>query len=84
MSDCIFCKIASGKVPSFKVYEDAEFVAFLDISPVVLGHTLVIPKKHYRWVHDVEKFGQFWEAAQKVAKSWSSKSKVQAALAELL
>jgi len=43
-------------------------MAFLDISPVVVGHTLVIPKKHYRWVHQVKEFGQFWKVAQKVAR----------------
>lgn len=42
-------------------------MAFLDISPVVIGHTLVIPKTHYRWVHQVKDFGPFWEVAQKIA-----------------
>lgn len=65
--DCIFCKIISGFIPSYKIYEDDRFLAFLDIMPVVPGHTLVVPKKHYRWVHDVEEFGPFWEVAQKVA-----------------
>ena len=46
-NDCIFCKIAAGEIPSAKVYEDSEFLAFMDIGPVVKGHTLVIPKKHY-------------------------------------
>ncbi len=50
---CIFCKIAAGAVPCFKIYEDDLMVSFLDIGPVVLGHTLVIPKKHYRNVLDV-------------------------------
>lgn len=45
--DCIFCKIANGEIPTEKVYEDADFVAFLDINPINPGHTLVIPKKHY-------------------------------------
>jgi histidine triad (HIT) family protein len=47
MDDCVFCKIVSGEIPSMKVYEDAEFVAFLDLHPVSSGHTLVIPKAHY-------------------------------------
>ncbi|MEK7496368.1 MAG: HIT family protein [Patescibacteria group bacterium] len=46
MSDCIFCKIVAGELPSFKVYEDDEFLAFLNIKPVNPGHVLVIPKKH--------------------------------------
>ncbi len=44
--DCIFCKIAQGIVPSNVVYEDDDVIAFLDISQVTQGHTLVIPKKH--------------------------------------
>lgn len=45
--DCIFCKIVEGVIPSSKVYEDDDVLAFLDISQVTKGHTLVIPKKHY-------------------------------------
>ena len=45
--DCIFCKIAKGDIPSHKVYEDDDVLAFLDISQVTPGHTLVISKKHY-------------------------------------
>ena len=45
--DCIFCKIAEGIIPSHKVYEDDDVLAFLDISQVTPGHTLVISKKHY-------------------------------------
>ena len=48
VSDCIFCKIVSGDIPASKVYEDDHFLAFLDISQVTPGHTLVIPKKHAR------------------------------------
>ena len=48
VSDCIFCKIVAGEIPSSKVYEDDHFLAFLDISQVTPGHTLVIPKKHAR------------------------------------
>jgi histidine triad (HIT) family protein len=69
MPDCIFCLIVSGKLPFYKVFENERFLGFLDISPVVDGHTLIIPKKHYRWVHEVEEFGEFWEAAQKVARA---------------
>lgn len=46
MSDCIFCQIISGAAPCHKLYEDDHVVAFLDIFPSVLGHTLVVPKKH--------------------------------------
>lgn len=45
--DCIFCKIAKGIIPSHKIYEDDDVIAFLDISQATKGHTLVIPKEHY-------------------------------------
>ncbi len=44
--DCIFCKIVAGEIPSHKVYEDDDVLAFLDIAPTIQGHTLVIPKRH--------------------------------------
>lgn len=50
--DCIFCKIIKGEIPSAKVYEDEHVLAFLDISQVSKGHTLVIPKTHTRNLYD--------------------------------
>lgn len=44
--DCIFCKIISGSIPSYKIYEDEDILVFLDVNPVEPGHTLIIPKKH--------------------------------------
>ena len=44
--NCLFCKIAAGAIPCHKVYEDADVLAFLDIGPIVRGHTLVIPRQH--------------------------------------
>lgn len=49
-SDCIFCRIISGQIPSAKVLEDKDVLAFLDIGPVSEGHTLVVPKRHYSTV----------------------------------
>lgn len=46
MENCIFCKIVAGEIPSYKVYEDKQTFAFLDIHPINPGHILVIPKKH--------------------------------------
>ncbi len=46
MSDCLFCKIIAGEIPCHKLYEDDVVVAFLDIHPVSVGHTLVLPKAH--------------------------------------
>jgi histidine triad (HIT) family protein len=50
--DCIFCKIVAGQIPSVKIYEDGDVLAFLDIGPLSDGHTLVIPKKHYAKIHE--------------------------------
>ncbi len=46
MENCLFCKIAAGEIPSTKVYEDAEILAFRDIAPMAPTHILVIPKTH--------------------------------------
>jgi len=51
-SECIFCKIAAGELSSAKVYEDTDIIAFLDIAPVVKGHTLVVPRKHFSLITD--------------------------------
>lgn len=67
MNDCIFCKIIGGEVPAYKVYEDENFLAFLDINPQSPGHTQIIPKQHYRWVWDVPNAGEFFEVAKKIA-----------------
>ncbi len=67
MNDCIFCKIVAKKVPAQVIYEDSDFLAFLDIRPISPGHALVIPKQHFRWVWDVPNAGTFFEVAQKVA-----------------
>ena len=45
--DCIFCRIANGEIPSAKVYEDDEVLAFLDLAPANRGHVLIVPKRHY-------------------------------------
>ena len=51
--DCLFCKIISGEVPSYTLYEDKDVKVFLDIFPVSKGHSLIIPKKHYNQITDV-------------------------------
>lgn len=51
--NCVFCKIVKGEIPCEKIYEDDDFLAFLDANPVKDGHTLVIPKQHFRWVWDL-------------------------------
>ena len=54
MDNCIFCKIVDKQIPGHIVHENENFIAFLDIRPLNAGHTLVIPKKHYRWVWDIQ------------------------------
>lgn len=69
MRDCVFCKIVADELPSHKVYEDSEFMAFLDIMPYTKGHVLVIPKKHYRWVWDVPNTGKYFTVGKTVARA---------------
>jgi histidine triad (HIT) family protein len=54
MSDCIFCKIVEGSIPSYKVAENEHCYAFLDIFPATPGHTLVIPKIHVKDIHEAD------------------------------
>jgi histidine triad (HIT) family protein len=66
MDKCIFCEIVGKRIPSAIIYEDDEFVAFLDINPLNPAHTLVVPKAHVRWTYDIENFGDYWEVAKSV------------------
>jgi histidine triad (HIT) family protein len=54
MESCIFCKIVKGEIPSSKIHEDENFLAFLDIQPVSDGHLLVIPKRHAIWMQEAD------------------------------
>lgn len=54
MENCIFCKIIKKEIPCSDVYEDNNFLAFLDIQPVSDGHLLLIPKKHVVWMQEAE------------------------------
>jgi histidine triad (HIT) family protein len=74
MADCIFCKIVKGEIPSYKIYEDKEFLAFLDITQIVDGHTLLIPKKHYRWLWQIENVNGLFAALRKVIKKMQTVS----------
>ena len=53
MQDCIFCKIVKKEIPCEKIYEDEVVFAFLDINPVNIGHTLIIPKEHYENIFEL-------------------------------
>ncbi len=69
MSDCLFCKIIDGTIPSIKVYEDEHAYAFMEIMPVTKGHTLLIPKTHCTNLFDMttEVASNFFAATPKVA-----------------
>ena len=65
----IFSKIVSGEIPCYKVAENDEFLAFLDIMPLATGHTLVIPKKETDYIFDIEDdaYQRLWAFAKEVA-----------------
>ena len=74
MSDCLFCKIAAGEIPSTKVYEDETTLAFRDIAPQAPVHVLVIPKKHVNGWYDAQSesdaaLAHLMRVAAQVAKS---------------
>src|SRR5579864_9154624 len=71
LPDCVFCKIVAGEIPCFKLYEDGETLAFMDINPVHDGHCLVIAKAHHPTVFDLppDGFAAVARTASKVAKA---------------
>ena len=68
-NNCVFCAIAAGEIPSFKIYEDDLVLAYLDINPFTEGHTLVIPKAHSEGLLDTpaDQLGEIVARVQKVA-----------------
>lgn len=73
MEDCIFCKIVKGEIPSSKIYEDEDILAFKDINPVTPVHILVIPKKHIESLNNIEiedekLLGKIFLTIKKIAK----------------
>ena len=71
VTDCIFCKIVAGEIPSHKIYEDDKTFAFLDIRANNPGHTLVVPKEHHRNIFDLppELIQAVGESSQRIAKA---------------
>lgn len=69
----IFTKIVKGEIPSYKIAENEEFLAFLDIMPLVEGHTLVIPKREVDFIFDLEaeEHKRLWDYAREVGKKLS-------------
>lgn len=71
--DCIFCKILAGTIPSNKIYEDEQILAFHDIQPLATVHALIIPKKHMATMNEVEEqdwylIGEIHRVAQLIAR----------------
>ena len=77
MENCIFCKIIKGEIPSVKIWEDGNFLAFLDINPINPGHTVLIPKKHDDYLFDLEdeEYKELMLKAKKIAKMLKNKLK---------
>ena len=73
MENCIFCKIIANEIPCYKLYEDDLVLAFLDVGPIALGHALIIPKKHFENIFDMEE--EYLERIALVAKKISGKMK---------
>lgn len=71
MDNCIFCKIISGEIPSAVIFEDEEFKAISDRFPGNIGHVLVLPKKHYSNIFDIDEdvAGRLFRLATKIAKN---------------
>ncbi|OHA86964.1 MAG: hypothetical protein A3A96_03440 [Candidatus Zambryskibacteria bacterium RIFCSPLOWO2_01_FULL_39_39] len=84
MDNCIFCKIANKEIPAHIIYEDDDFIAFLDINPQSPGHSQIIPKKHYRWVWDVPNAGNYFEVVKKVALAQKRAFKTQWILSKVV
>ncbi len=68
-SKTVFQKIIERELPAYILYEDEYFIVFLDAFPASKGHTLVVSKKIYRWVWDVEPYCDYMELARKVARA---------------
>jgi len=71
-NDCVFCKIIAGELPSYKIYENEDVYAFLDIAKDCYGHTLVIPKKHCTNILDCDETinKKLIEVVQKISKHY--------------
>ncbi|MBT3182446.1 MAG: histidine triad nucleotide-binding protein [Deltaproteobacteria bacterium] len=72
-TDCIFCKIANGEIPSEKIFEDEEIIAFNDINPAAPKHMLIVPKEHIPTLNDLQErhvplIGKMFATAKDLAK----------------
>lgn len=77
--NCIFCKIVSGEIPATKVYEDKNFIGILDANPRAEGHTLIIPKQHFKNFLDlpVSLGNEMLEAIKKISADLINQGKAE-------
>ena len=77
--NCIFCKIINGDIPSYTIYEDEMVKVFLDIDPKSNGHTLIIPKKHYQDISDIddETLNYIFKIAKKIKQLLEEKLNIE-------
>ena len=73
--NCIFCKLANGDIPTNSIYEDDDFKVILDASPATKGHSLIIPKSHYKDIYEIDEelAGKAFKLAKKLAISMTDK-----------
>src|SRR5713226_7080937 len=83
MEECTFCKIVNKELPSYSILEDEDFIAFLDIRPMNPGHTLVVPKRHHRWVWDIPEAGKYFETVRRIAKALQRTMKTEWVVADI-
>jgi len=84
MPECVFCKIVKKEIAAEIVYENKDFIAFLDINPRSPGHIQVIPKKHYRWVWQVPNAGKYFEVVRKIAVAQQQAFKQEAIWSKIM
>lgn len=79
MDDCIFCKIVIGEIPAQVIFESDNFIVIKDIKPKTDGHSLIIPKNHYRTLLDMEfsLYGEFLECAKETALKFMNENKAE-------
>jgi histidine triad (HIT) family protein len=70
-NNCIFCQIANGEIPAYKIYEDENVMAILDISQATRGHTLIIAKEHFKNLYDINEdlAGKIFKVVPKIANA---------------
>ena len=72
-TNCIFCKIANGEIPSFTIYEDDKFRVIFDLSPATKGHSIILPKDHFKNVFELS--DEYAKEVMLVAKKVASAMK---------